>query len=71
MSAHLRVLGESYTMNTNMTGFRWFQKSLRPCSLDESRLSIGRVNLSNAEANLSEHKDAKKNLNPAILVFIR
>ena len=27
-------------MNTNMTGFG---KSLRPCSLEESSLSIGRV----------------------------
>ena len=23
---HLRVLGESYPMNTNTTGFRWFSK---------------------------------------------
>ena len=30
-------------MNTNMTGFRW--SLLHPCSLDESRLSIGRVRL--------------------------
>ena len=22
-------------MNTNMTGFKWFQKCLRPCALDE------------------------------------
>ena len=28
---HLRVLNESYPMNTNMTG-----KSLRPCALGES-----------------------------------
>ena len=27
-------------MNTNMTGFRWFSKSLRPCALDEISLSI-------------------------------
>ena len=31
-------------MNTNMTGFRWFSKTLHPGSLDKSRLSIGRVN---------------------------
>ena len=31
-------------MNTNITGFRWFSKSLRPCALDESSLSIGNVN---------------------------
>ena len=24
MGTHLRVLTESYPMNTNMTGFRWF-----------------------------------------------
>ena len=29
-------------MNTNMTGFSWFSKSLHPCDLDDSRLSIGR-----------------------------
>ena len=34
-------------MNTNMTGtgLDGFQKSLHPCALDESSLSIGRVNL--------------------------
>ena len=26
MCTHLRVLSESYPMNTNMTGFRWFSK---------------------------------------------
>ena len=31
-------------MNTNMTGLDGFQKPLRPCALDESSLSIGRVN---------------------------
>ena len=25
---HLRVLGESFIKNTNMTGFRWFSKML-------------------------------------------
>ena len=30
-------------MNTNTTGFRMFSKSLRPCALDESSLSIGSV----------------------------
>ena len=28
MSTHLRVLDDSYPMNTNMTGFRWFLKIL-------------------------------------------
>ena len=26
MGIHLKVLVESYPMNTNMTGFRWFSK---------------------------------------------
>ena len=30
-------------MSTNKTGFRWFQESLRSCALDESGLSIVRV----------------------------
>ena len=42
LGTHLRVLNESYPMNTNMTGF---QKSLLPqCALGENSLSIGRVN---------------------------
>ena len=28
MGTHLKVLGESYAINTNMTGFRWFSKNL-------------------------------------------
>ena len=28
MGTHLRVLSESYLMNTNMAGFRWFLKNL-------------------------------------------
>ena len=44
MGTHLRVLSESFQMNTNMTGFGWFiRKSLHPCALDKSSLSIGRV----------------------------
>ena len=39
-------MGECYLMNTNMTGFRWFSRCLHPCALEESSLSIGRVNLS-------------------------
>ena len=35
-----RVISESYPMNTNMTGFR----SLCPCALNESSLSIRGVN---------------------------
>ena len=39
MGTHLRILSESYPINTNMTGLDGFQK----CSLDESRLGIGIV----------------------------
>ena len=28
MGTHLRILGESFPMNTNMTGFKWFSKIL-------------------------------------------
>ena len=28
MSTHLRVLSQSYPMNTNMIGFRWFFRKL-------------------------------------------
>ena len=28
MGTYLRVLSESYSMNANMTGFRWFSKNL-------------------------------------------
>ena len=50
MGTHLRVLSESYPMNTNMTALGGFQKSSPLCALDESSLGIGRVNPSNAEA---------------------
>ena len=30
-------------MNNNMTGFKWFSKTLRPRALDECRLNIERV----------------------------
>ena len=40
MGTHLRVLSESYPMNTNMIGFEDF---LRFCAFDKSRLSIKRV----------------------------
>ena len=36
---------QSYSVNTNMTGLDGFQKSLHPCALDESSISIGRVNM--------------------------
>ena len=41
MGIHVRILSESYPMNTNTTRFRWFSKIFRRCALDESSLSIG------------------------------
>ena len=43
MGTHMRVLIESYPMNTNMTGYRWFSKIFASLYLDESSLSIDRV----------------------------
>ena len=40
MGTHLRVLNESYPTYTNLGGF---PNELHPCALDESSLSIGRV----------------------------
>ena len=44
MGTHLRVLSESYPLNTNMTGLDGLPKYLLPCALAESSLSIERVN---------------------------
>ena len=41
---HLRVLSESYPMNTNMTEFRWFSKVFASFALNDGSLSIGMVN---------------------------
>ena len=43
MGTYLKGLNESYPMNTNMTGFRWFSKNFHACALDENSLSIRRV----------------------------
>ena len=43
MGTHLIVLRESFPMSTHMTWFGCFQNSLHPFALDESILSIGRV----------------------------
>ena len=43
MGTNLRVLDESFQMNTKMTGFRWFSKIFEFLCSDESSLSIGRV----------------------------
>ena len=47
MGTLLRVLSESYPMNTNMTGYRWFSK-IFPflfLKMDESSLSIRSVKM--------------------------
>ena len=44
-------------MNTNITGFRCFSEIfVHPCSLDESSLSIGRVNPLVVAVHSSSHK---------------
>ena len=43
MVTHLREPVKSYLMNTNMTGLDVFQKSLCPCTLDDSSFRIGRL----------------------------
>ena len=56
MGTHLRVLGESYPKNTDMTGFRWFPKIfVRPCTLDESNIRIGRVNHNKQFKQINSH----------------
>ena len=44
MGIYLKVLSKTFSMNINLTGLKKIQKPLRPCALDESSLSIGRVN---------------------------
>ena len=41
-----RKLSDEY----QMTGFRWFQKYLRPCTLDGTNLNIGRVSYAQLES---------------------
>ena len=42
-SSESTLKSECYAMNTKMTGFTCFLKTLCSCALDESSLSIGRV----------------------------
>ena len=49
MGTYLRVLSESYTMNTNKTGLKY----LHPCALDKNSLGIGRVNFNNSCLKIS------------------
>ena len=43
MGTHLKVLSESYPMNTNTTAFRWLSKICASVWTRVARLSIGRV----------------------------
>ena len=52
----MKELGESFPMNTNMTGFQWFSKKyLRLCNLVKRNLSIRRVKLSGLAWFLTYH----------------
>ena len=59
MGAHLKALSKSYPMSTKKSK-RKCQKSLRPCALTESSLSIGsakgkEVHLSTILSNECQH----------------
>ena len=53
LGTHLRVFSDCYPMNTNMTGFRGFSKIFGPYALDESSLSIGRVDNTTGKSPVS------------------
>ena len=40
MGTHMRVLSESYLMNTSMIGFRWLSKLLHPCASEKEALVL-------------------------------
>ena len=65
MGTHLRVLSESYPINTNMTKFRWFLKIfLSLGAFDESSLSTGIVKGAILYSNLYQKSSA-------VLYFLR
>ena len=43
MGTHMKVLGESFPMNTNMTGFQWFSKIFASWMKETSALEGLRV----------------------------
>ena len=57
-------------MNTNMTGFRWFSKIVHPCALEESSLSIERVNQLFKELHFYDYLDIRQILMPTFLLMI-
>ena len=51
MGTHVRVLSESYLMNTHMIQMV-FKKTLREGALDKSSLGIGKVNIFMTQYNM-------------------
>ena len=47
MGTHLRVLSESYPMNTNMIGFRWFSKIFASLCFGRTLQASALIGLSN------------------------
>ena len=45
IGTHLRVLSDSFALNTNMTGFRMFLKNRCPCAFIEVSHSIRKVKM--------------------------
>ena len=65
MGTHLRVLDESYPVNTNMTGLRGFSKVFAFLCLGRNSLSIGRVK----HTEMLKHatmSSIKKSLDPGL-----
>ena len=52
MGTHLRKLSESYLMNTNMKGFRWFSKVVFESSLSIERVKVKQALDANTEQNM-------------------
>ena len=67
MVTHLRVLSESFQMNTNMTGFRWFSKIFESLWM-KLALSIGRVKILRYPLVFQKSLDGfRKSLRPCAL----
>ena len=64
MGTHLRVLSESYPMNTNMTGFRWILRILCIFVLWK------KVALALEGLRHKKSKSFENSLNHVMLVFI-
>ena len=61
MGTHLCILSESYLINTNMAGFRWFSKIIfAPLCFGENSRSIARVNPYAAGGYFGQYKMMRK-----------